>query len=379
MRLLALVLVAVGALLAQDGRVWLNLGVTEFKSGNYPQAVADFQKAVDSDPSNPTFRLYLATAWMQQFIPGAETPENRNIAAAAEREFKKVLEVDPGNETAMMYLASLNLNLKQWDEAQSWYEKVVAANPGNSIAWYSMGFIAWSRYYPPYMAARQAAGLKTADPGPLPAGAAKEQLLSTYSSIVEGGLYALQQALVIDPQYDDAMAYMNLLIRERADLRDNAADYRRDTDEANAWVDKAMAAKKAKAQHGAAMGFAAPPPPPPPPRGQGSAGGGEPIDREPVGRIRVSGEVMANMVVRHQPPVYPPDAKKAGISGSVMLSVVVGEDGAVKEVTFREGPQELAKAAMDAVRKWTYKPTLLNDEPVQVETSVTVNFTLQED
>jgi len=376
MRLLVSVFVAVGALVAQDGRVWLNQGVTEFKSGNYPQAVADFQKAVDSDPSNATARLYLATAWMQQYIPGAESPENLAIAAAAEREFLKVLDVEPRNETGLAYLASLKLNEKKWDESEYWYRKLVAANPGNSTAWYSMGFIAWSRYYPPYMAARQAAGLKPADPGPLPAGAAKEQLRSKYSLVVDSGLYALQQALAIDPQYDDAMAYMNLLIRERADLRDNAADYQRDIAEANAWVDKAMAAKKAKAQHSAAMGFAAPPPPPPPPPRPDQ---GDVVDREPVGRIRVSGEAMANMVVRHEPPVYPPDAKKAGISGSVMLSVVVGEDGAVKEVTFREGPQALAQAAMDAVRKWTYKPTLLNDEPVQVETSVTVNFTLQEE
>jgi len=130
--------------------------------------------------------------------------------------------------------------------------------------------------------------------------------------------------------------------------------------------------QKAKAQHPAAMGFTAPPPPP----GQGGSGGG---DREPAGRIRVSGEAMANTVVRHEPPVYPPDARGAGISGSVMLSVVVGGDGAVREVTYREGPQALAQAAMDAVRKWTYKPTLLNDEPVEVETSVTVNFTLPED
>ena len=375
-RNLVVLLLAV-PLLAQepmDARGWLNQGVTEFKSGNYPQAVADFQKAVDSEPSNTTFRLYLATAWMQQFIPGVETPENRNIAAAAEREFKKVLEVEPGNETAMMYLASLNLNQKKWDEAQSWYRKIVAANPSNTTAWYSMGFIAWSRWYPPYAAARRSVGLKLEDPGPLPAGAAKEQLRSKFSQVVEGGLHALQQALAIDPQYDDAMAYMNLLIRERADLRDNAADYQRDIAEANAWVDKAMAAKNAKAEHGAAMGIAAPPPPP---SGQGGGGGGG--YPEPRGRIRASGEVMERMAIRHDPPVYPAEAKKAGISGSVMLSVVVGADGAVKEVTVREGPQALAQAAIDAVRNWTYKVTMLNDEPVEVETSVTVNFALQEE
>jgi TonB family protein len=377
MRLLVLVFVAAGALLAQDGRGWLNQGVTEFKSGNYPQAVADFQKAVDSDPSNPTFRLYLATAWMQQFIPGVETPENRNIAAAAEREFKKVLEVEPGNETAMMYLASLNLNQKKWDEAQSWYQKIVAANPSNTTAWYSMGFIAWSRWYPAASAARAKLGMKLEDAGPLPDGPIKKELKAKYDLIIEAGLYDLQQALAIDPQYDDAMAYKNLLIRERADLRDNAADYQRDIAEANAWVDKAMATKRAQAEHGAAMGIAAPPPPPPPSPGQGGGGGGG--YPEPRGRIRASGEVMEHMAIRHDPPVYPADAKKAGISGSVMLSVVVGADGAVKEVTFREGPQALAQAAIDAVRNWTFKPTMLNDEPVEVETSVTVNFALQEE
>ena len=87
---------------------------------------------------------------------------------------------------------------------------------------------------------------------------------------------------------------------------------------------------------------------------------------------------MANMTIRHDPPVYPPEAKQAGVSGSVVLSVLVGQDGVVKEATYREGPQALAQAAIDAVRKWTYKPTMLNDEPVEVETLVTVNFSLRE-
>ena len=82
-RLLVLVFRAAGALLAQDGRGWLNQGVSEFKSGDYPQAVADFQKAVDSDPSNTTFRLYLATAWMQQYVPGVDTPDNRGRESSA--------------------------------------------------------------------------------------------------------------------------------------------------------------------------------------------------------------------------------------------------------------------------------------------------------
>jgi TonB family protein len=222
--------------------------------------------------------------------------------------------------------------------------------------------------------------MKLEDPGPLPAGTAKDQLKATYNPIVESGLNDLRRALLIDPQYDDAMAYMNLLIRERADLRDNVADYQRDIAEANEWVDKAMAIKKAKAQSRNGMGIGAPapapppPPPPPAPPAQGGGGGGQ---REVPGRIRVSGGVMEAMAVRHDAPVYPVAARNAGLSGSVTLSVIVGANGAVKDATFQGGPQALAQAAIDAVRKWVYKPTLLNDEPVEVETTVTVNFKLQ--
>jgi TonB family protein len=335
---------------------------------------------VDADPSSVTAHLYLATATMQQFIPGAETPENLGFAAAADKEFLKVLAMDPGNTTAMAYLASLDLYQKKWDESQAWYRKLVAADPSSAVGWYSMGFIAWSRYYPAVSAARVNAGMKLEDPGPLPAGTAKDQLKATYNPIVESGLYDLHQALLIDPQYDDAMAYVNLLIRERADLRDNVEDYQRDIAEANEWVDKAMAIKKAKAQSRNGMGIGAPapapppPPPPPAPPAQGGGGGGQ---REVPGRIRVSGGVMEAMAVRHDAPVYPVAARNAGLSGSVTLSVIVGANGAVKDATFQGGPQALAQAAIDAVRKWVYKPTLLNDEPVEVETTVTVNFKLQ--
>jgi TonB family protein len=366
--LAAFVFLAAPLLLAQDpmdAQGWLDRGVAEFKSGRYSQAAADFQRAVDSDPSNVNAHLYLATAWVQQYIPGAESPDNRTAAAVADRESRKVLELDPGNEKAMLYLASLNLYQKRWDEAQAWYQKVADTNPQNAQAWYSRGFIAWSRWYPAEQAARAKLGMRPEDPGPLPASDIKTDLIASYQPIIESGSSDLQRALEIDPQYDDAMAYMNLLIRGRADLRDNVADYQHDIDDANSWVDKAMAAKKAEAKQRAAE-IPAPPLP----------GGGR-GDRRPPQRIRVSGAVMAAIVIHHDPPVYPQLAKSAGVSGTVVLSVVVGPDGTVQEVRYLTGPSLLARAAMDAVRNWTYKPTILNTEPVEVETTVEVNFSLQ--
>src|SRR5437899_1425019 len=100
----------------------LNTGVQAFKNAQYAEAVESFKKAVELDPDFPTARLYLATAYMQQYIPGAESPENQQMAQAAHDEFMKVLEQNPSDQVAIASLASLYLNQKKWDEAQKWYE-----------------------------------------------------------------------------------------------------------------------------------------------------------------------------------------------------------------------------------------------------------------
>jgi len=93
-------------------------------------------------------------------------------------------------------------------------------------------------------------------------------------------------------------------------------------------------------------------------------------------RIRVGGNVQSAMLVQQPAPVYPPDAKAAGIQGKVQLSAVIGPDGHMQELTVLEGDATLAKAAQDAVWQWVYKPTLLNGNPVSVQTTIDVNFTL---
>jgi protein TonB len=96
-----------------------------------------------------------------------------------------------------------------------------------------------------------------------------------------------------------------------------------------------------------------------------------------VNRIRVEVNVMQASLIHQNPPNYPTDSKTAGIAGAVILSVLVGKDGAVKDASFREGQSTLSQAAIDAVRTWTYKPTLINGQAVEVLTDVTVNFPLQ--
>ena len=89
--------------------------------------------------------------------------------------------------------------------------------------------------------------MKPEDPGPIKDKKVKEQLKADYGPIIENGLKSLDQALKINPDYDDAMAYENLLIRERADLADDKAGYEAQTKVADDWVQKALATKKKKA------------------------------------------------------------------------------------------------------------------------------------
>src|SRR5215472_11909018 len=109
----------------------LNKGVQAFKNAQYADAVEAFKTAVELDPSFPTARLYLATAYMQQYIPGSESPENNRMAQAAHDEFMKVLDQNPNDKVAIASLASLYLNQKKWDESQKWYEKLAAVDPNS--------------------------------------------------------------------------------------------------------------------------------------------------------------------------------------------------------------------------------------------------------
>jgi protein TonB len=82
------------------------------------------------------------------------------------------------------------------------------------------------------------------------------------------------------------------------------------------------------------------------------------------------------MIVSKTAPVYPALAKAAGVSGVVQLAAIIGKDGTIQELHSLSGPPLLIQAAMDAVKQWVYRPTLLNGQPVTVETTIDINFTL---
>lgn len=263
-RVIATAVVTLGLLVFASGceklkaRDSLNKGVAAYKATKYEEAARKFKEAIEADPTFEVARLYLATSYMSQWIPGADSPENKAMAKQAEDEFMTVLKSDPKNKLATESIASMRYNqanafpnledkLRVMDDAKVWYGKLVEIDPTNSKAYYSLGVIAWSKWYPKYKLARESAKMKQEDPGPIKDKKIREELKASYGALVEEGIGHLSKAVEIDKIYDDAMAYLNLLIRERADLAEDAAGYKKDIDTADGWVAKALEAKKLKA------------------------------------------------------------------------------------------------------------------------------------
>jgi protein TonB len=111
---------------------------------------------------------------------------------------------------------------------------------------------------------------------------------------------------------------------------------------------------------------AAPPPPPPPPKPKAA----------PTAPIRVGGNVQQANLISQPKPQYPPLAKAARVQGTVKFQATISKDGSIQDLQLLGGPPLLVQAAQQAVLQWKYRPTLLNGEPVEVITTIDVNFSL---
>jgi tetratricopeptide (TPR) repeat protein len=230
-----------------QARDHLNKGVQAYKGAKYEEAIDHFQKAVSLDPGLINARLYLATAYAQQYIPGAETEDNNRMAQQAIDQYKAVLERDPKNVNSVKGIAYLYLQMKKFEEAKQYYRKASELDANDPEAYYSIGVIDWTQSYQPRMEERAKLGLKPEEP--LKDKKVCATLRQKVSDVIQDGIAMLEKALQLRPDYDDAMAYMNLLYRERADVQcDDPAARAADLKTADEWVDKTMAVKKAKAE-----------------------------------------------------------------------------------------------------------------------------------
>jgi len=225
----------------------LNKGVTSYKSTRYEEAIDHFQKAVSLDPGLINARLYLATAYAQQYVAGVDTPENNRMAEQAIDAYKQVLERDKKNINSVKGIAYLYLQMKRFEDAKNYYRQAVELDRNDPESYYSVAVIDWTQSYQPRMEERAKLGLKPEEP--LKDKKVCGMLREKNTDVIKDGIGMLNKALQLRPDYDDAMAYMNLLYRERADVQcDDPAARAADLKTADQWVDKTMATKKAKAE-----------------------------------------------------------------------------------------------------------------------------------
>ncbi len=251
---LALIVMASAGCTKLQARDQLNKGVQSYKNARYEEAIGHFKNAVNLDPSLLNARIYLATAYAQQYVPGAETDENKRYATQAIDEYKKVLAVDPTNVNSVKGIAYLYLQQKQFDDAKAYYNKAVQIDPNDPESYYSVAFIDWTQAYKFRQEERLKLGMKATDM--LKDKKACELVKTHNAPLVEEGISLLSKALHLRQDYDDAMAYLNLMYRERADYEcDNPNARTADLKTADGWVDKTIATKREKANKQGAGGI----------------------------------------------------------------------------------------------------------------------------
>ncbi len=225
----------------------LNKGVQAYKNAKYEEAIEHFQTAVNLDPSLTMTHMYLATAYAQQVVPNSDTAANKALADHAVAAYKDALQNDPNNINAIKGVASIYFSMNKPDDAKAWQQKVLAADPKDPEAYYTIGVIDWNKARKNSLDFLAANGLneKQAADGAIPKKICPK-LAEQNSPLVDEALDSLHKAIDLRPSYEEAMAYINLAYRRKAEIECGNDDARKaDLQQAQDWTEKAIGARKA--------------------------------------------------------------------------------------------------------------------------------------
>lgn len=256
-----LVVLVVGAsgcnkLKARDA---LNKGVGAFKNGQYDTAIEFFKQSRDLDPTLMNARLFLATAYASQYIPGAPSDANMKLGNQAIAEFKEVLSIDPNNLTAidgigsMIYqMAGTPYDAKKFDESKAYHQKHIDLKPTDPEPYYWVSVIDWleaNRVNMELRAEYNRNNIKkqVRDTDPMPA-SVRSEYAAKCSAMVDEGIADAQKATQLRPDYDDAIAYLSLLYRRKADMVESAEERDNLEKQADDLLDKVKEIKQKRAE-----------------------------------------------------------------------------------------------------------------------------------
>jgi len=204
---LALSLAGCNFLTKLKARDSLNKGVKAFTEQKYDIAAKYFEESINQDPQFHVARMYLATTYTSQFVPGSPDPKSIQMGEKAITTFKDVIEADKEGKSkinAMLSIASLYYQMKKYDESKDWCRKIQEADPNNAEALYRIAVIDFDQ-------SLKRTGLQGENVEFL-----KPQEKDETLALINEGLQALEKAIEIRKDYFDAMDYQNLLWREKA-------------------------------------------------------------------------------------------------------------------------------------------------------------------
>jgi tetratricopeptide (TPR) repeat protein len=235
----------------------LNKGVAAYRDGKFDQSIEDFKQSKDLDPTLMNARLYLATAYATQYIPGAPSDENIRMGEAAIKEFQDVLSVDSNNISAIDGIGSILFNMAgtpytraKFEESKTYHMKHIALKPEDPEPYYWIGVIDWTLTYRSNLEMRGKWRLANVnkilkDDDPMPP-AVRDDYTKENGQLIDEGIDKLHKALELRPDYDDAMAYLNLLLRRKADEAATPSERADLLKQADDLVDKAKEIKQRK-------------------------------------------------------------------------------------------------------------------------------------
>ena len=212
----------------RQAREALNKGVQDFKDAKYEEATHDFLRAKQLDPKLLNARLYLATTYASQYIPGVPSEKNQELGRKGVEEFRGVLDIDPQNLSAIDGIGSIIFQMagtpydpEKFQESKSYHQKHIALQPKDPEPYYWVGVIDWTLSFRAnnevragYNQVHLAHQIKDTEPLPT---VVREEYVRKYGSIIDEGIESMKHAIELRPDYDDAMAYLNLLYRRKAD------------------------------------------------------------------------------------------------------------------------------------------------------------------
>jgi len=249
------------------------------------------------------------------------------------------------------------------DEVQILYLRANSLDPRNVDALYHLGMVSWMKVFPAVVSARREAAMDPETPGPVRDRSSRAVLNAKYRADIDYAIASLEQAVALEPSNNEAMAYLQVAYRARADLKDTRAEWDADQNAAGLWREKAYEVGSAKQVVSD-------------PDTDGKSG------RDPMApwamvfmpsAITIDGWTMEQKL-RHStaaacPANYPSDGMRA-----VILHAVIDRDGSVMYLEPRDGPPEGFPAALEAARQWTFEPTLAKGKPTMVKTNIIVAF-----